>query len=1667
MDSGDDSTTNINNYSDETTSESAQTEATVQTEVKTQTEATIQPETTAQQETASQEPVSSAEVSEITETTAQAEATEELKTEEMSEASASTGAMAPSGAPTSQKTSFFQRFKSLFKKDNPHYKRNRCVMATCPVTVAGLILLAVFLNLGFLFGNGKIAILNVTPTKIENGILDSKSHFMVDTEHGSVEKLRNAIYLEPAIDYDIKEVTPGSSYEIIPTSDLSDNTVFNIDSVSNEVIAYKWAYQTKKDLSVSKIYPANGANYVSENTVIEFSFSYPDVEHVEQHFTITPEVSGKLEKGDRFWHFTPDGPLAADTTFEITISAGLTYGEEIMSKDFHSTFSTFKREAVVASSEVSNTGITLDGVSYFTEKDTPIVVFEGNDREYYKNSEYITIEQISNVDDFIKHLQGEQVSAESIGDYDFEKKEYSEYSEKYAILNQTLPTGYYVFHFKSSNGQDLYTANIEVNNLDAYAIETERDVVVWVAENGELKSGIKINYQGKDYETGADGLLKIENISDYSNKLEYMKIGNSAQPLAISLKDFKNDLYPRGFIYTDRLLYNPNDTIKVWGYVPLAFFKDAPKRDNFSVIFGELKQYVTIDDEGFFSCGIKLDNHKDEIGDIRLNYNNQDIASRWISIENYSLENYTYEFISDKNFVNAGENIDFKVHVSHVTGFPAINKDLVITYEQKDYYATTNGEGDAVFSLPTEYSNATWDRPTGRYTEYISVKSGGAEYNKYSTDVYFYVFKNSLALEGKKITDSDSLRFTAKNIDLSNPVKTDYNLKNLKTSNYTGPATIRLTEKRYSRYIAHYSYNEYTKENVPVYYTDVSSTVIGDYPAEFVDGQLTFNYPIEYKDPDENTYYSYEAAVTAVDSIGRPAFSYQVTYYSNYYLGESRNSYNNAIYAWQSYNPTKTQLYPLYRFGLKDTIGESPYSLNDTMRLGLYDYSGASIENVGKVLAVAYKESVITDKIFTDNTFDISFDHSIYPGTEVAGAYFVNGRFNRVAPSYFDYDEQDSELTISIETDKTNYEPGETVKAKLIVTHPDGSRANGRVNLSVVNEAIFNAIEDDTSILSSIYANKLFKSYSMSTYRDYDLLLNGGLGAARGGRSNFGDSIFFGNKELINGEAEFEFKLNDSITAFRLTALAVENGSVINAGSGAIKISSYLPLSISTVMPKRVKNTDDLVLNASSITAQGDMVNYAFTINELDKVLTASAAPGQSVSVNFGKIDLGVYNVTISAEDSAGNKDEMVYPLEIIETAQEITVKNTSQINENFEITPAKNPVVMEFYSGDTKHYVKYLDFLAQNQTERLDTLVGYYKSLDFRDKYYHEEASVPVPSFESYMTENGTLKPLLNAEGDYILTALTNYYMPNYVKLDIANYGINPDDDNTTAIEKLLVLASFKDAVLLDLKAAQALGDNLSNDDLAILGIAFAFLGDYDSAKTLYGQIDAANAAPDLVAVLSSFIDKGHTSENIDRLIETHPSAGYLPFAIISFFENNEVDLDETDTVKATVNSQTTEISIHPLEIIREAYYSNNLETLLFSTRSEDVFADYYYQGIATDLGGDYTTDIAADLDNLNVGQNAVLTIDVSALAGQSGSLNIALPSSLKFSATFSGQEGAYLTRNNNEYIKLSLTEKHNNIVTVPLYVVTSGNYNFEPIIFEDGDGNYHLSNNIVFDIQ
>ena len=305
------------------------------------------------------------------------------------------------------------------------------------------------------------------------------------------------------------------------------------------------------------------------------------------------------------------------------------------------------------------------------------------------------------------------------------------------------------------------------------------------------------------------------------------------------------------------------------------------------------------------------------------------------------------------------------------------------------------------------------------------------------------------------------------------------------------------------------------------------------------------------------------------------------------------------------------------------------YKTDDTVKFEMHGKDGIITNNKGKLLMVFYKEGLVDTKIVSNNDFSFKFKDDYFPGLYVTGVYLIEGKLYETSsgtysgdffPSmskgmYLDYDEKEKVANINIKTNKETYSPGEEVELSIKVTDKNNKRLKTELNISVVDEAIFEMREDDTSILETIYSNRYFKEYQVSTDRVYRLGGGGG-GDASGGapRYNFKDTAYFTSLSTNNsGEAKVRFKLPDNITRYRITVHAASKDEKV--GVTAQKITSTKEFFVESPIPTNVKYTDDFVINAISHQT-GAKTKTKFTFKLDDKELISEAAIDKYATAN-------------------------------------------------------------------------------------------------------------------------------------------------------------------------------------------------------------------------------------------------------------------------------------------------------------------------------------------------------------------------------------------------------------------------------------------------------------------
>ena len=1460
--------------------------------------------------------------------------------------------------------------------------------------------------------------------------LELEDTFLVKTKKGSLEEVGKHLYLEPAVRYKIVQKKK-NEYEV-KVQDVPSDTIVNAKYVDQDVIEDQWAFQSTKDFKVNSIFPIDGSKGINVNTTIEILLSYPDVKDIKDHVEISPAVEGEFVSNGRLWIFKPSAPLQANTIYTVTVKDTLTREGEHLKESYKSTFSTYDVKSTSTAETKYYSSITVDDISTYRPGD-PISIRVSNNSNKEKKIARVEILKVQSAGDFKKYLEkSTDVNTTSLGDFSFK-----EVSENLYTLNDTLPVGYYLSNVYEDNGDLLFTFPIQVHELSAYLIATQSDILAWVAKGNSFLEGVPVKYLDKAAKTDKEGIAKITNYNTLEDKVQYVTIGDG-DPVFVGVNNINRTEYPNGYIYTDRPLYQNTDEIQIWGYVPLSHFQEftvSPK--DFVLSVGDETIPVEINKDGTFITKYSLRNYKDGSLRINLQYQNKEIASRVVDVYLYEKEMYNFTVEMDKNYVKAGDKHHFTVTVDHISGVRVPNKEITATVGGKVYTATTDENGVASFDIETEFKS---ELTTSYHVDYIKITSSlseyaskGITYDLYVIDRYVYLHDYNYNAKKKKVSGNiNYIKELGKgHID---------NIDELKGDNYQGVIDVSIEETTGNRELVGQKYNSFTKQNEPNYKWNYSTSTVYNGNVNVENGKFQMDIPYELKKSSDDKTYSYNIIFKMKDLNGN---DYQ---YRGYIYRNNQDTHRNGYASYGSYGMSDYNMYAYYL-----DYEQKKKSVSDKTYLNLYHYTGVQEVENNPLLIVKYKNKILKQKIYQNKQdLETSFSKDEVPGDDFTAAYFKNGVFYRMPSNYQDYQEEDSKLDVSIKPSKKSYNPGDKVTCEISVSK-NGKGIPSKLNISVVDEGVFKTADDNTNILGKIYQNKYYYEYTYSTYRDYSLYsAGGGLGGTSGGvRANFGDTIFFDMVETDkNGNAKVTFTLNDSITSFRITVHAANDDA--DVGVNYTNIESSLPISVSTVKPRGLKIDDDVVLNATGIGSTKEDIVYDFEIEGIDKKISKTGIIGRTTYVNFGKLPAGNYKATIRAK--AGNEtDAMEFNFMVGNTQTEIAVKNTGLISKIKKIKPTKNPIYLELYRTSFKEYDEFLEIIKKTNEERMDTKFSYKKAMEFENKYVEEKNNTDIGDVSSFKGETGW-KYLNGEEVSYTLTAILAYYDEAY-RFDKSIYYNIINNSNKSLDERLdayMVLAAMKEPILDDLKNI----NSGMNDKIAL---AYLFLGDYRVIKN-YNFSD-----PGLAAFAATFLHKDKAADRINYLHETDVANRYLYFAIVSYFENNKVDLESTEDVVVTYGKKKEKLTITSLGKKKLSIYQDDLSSLKIDSKAKDIYVDYYYEGNISEIDdNNKIEDITMSLssDNVTLGDTVTLKVDFH---NHNNRYWLYLPNGLRLSNE--KKNNTFVFSNRIDHIMIGKPHDVSEI-EIPLYASSPGTYVIEPIIAKKDD-HYLMSNSLTITIN
>lgn len=1515
--------------------------------------------------------------------------------------------------------------------------------------------------------NGPFSMLDISAEKTEGQFIKADTDFIIETENGSEKRVREHLYISGGPDYAVTKIE-GEKYRVSLKGNLSAGSTVSLSYAKDGATEYSWAFETERKLEVVSTSPYKSSTNVKKTAPIVLELSMAGSESIAPYVTVTPEIEGRWEQVGNVHRLIPDYPLAEDTEYTVNVATGYTVDGYTM-EEYHFSFNTGNRSISIGPSP------NYRGMLYFrTVEDVMLMRHKSTNRT--ESESVVRIYDFGSAEAMIAYLEGDDSILDApFTTPSFTVKEMNDYTQDFNIGR--LPAGYYLAEIETEGAYTPILRNpVCVHPNAVYAAITERDLVIWADDKD-----IPVSMGGHTAKTNENGIAYLKDVADGSFTAGYVYLGDEALPLVFAVPQYEHNVYPSCYLYCDKPIYKTDDTVRYFGVVPAGLFWDGCD-EAFTLTVeksgGILRTLsVTPDEDGCFSGEFSYADLSEGYTYLRLTYDGQYLAGRGIEIEDYYLENYLYEINTEKKYVTVGSTFDFTVKVEHISGVKVSGKKLCAKVDGTRYYATTNDSGIAHFSIPAPEDDITHygGNVSQLESETVTLYGGDPEEGDSAYDgvsyIYYWIVREDADITYKMVYDGE---YTAGDVFFRGVYLRPEKVDNTSYVNredfyeYGAPfdacLTVTLTTKRRQRTGSHVNSDTgsvvYEYESLPSTTEEVAVINVEDVN-EYILRRSDYDLP----DPDEFTCYSLEFSITF--NLGEGNIDRNSSYIKdNDFVNVSKTDRipHNNIGISSSYHGSMdgfgSNEAGTYRYMIKGN--DSSYRVGEEVPLYIFDTVKDERVTEGVLLRIIYRNGVLSTDLVDVNDAAFTYEAEYGPYVCVTYAYHMNGRFYRIPDCRVMQERAERTITVTQETDKESYAPGEEITVTVRTTNEAGEGVPCTVNISVVNEAVFAEREHGTYIMN-VLSPKNHPLYAFSSYFDRDLrLYAGGMGDGGGydPRVNFADTALFHTvKTDENGVATVTFTLPDSVTEYRITTHAASGEMMY--GTAVSKFKVKLDFFMSTTAPRGQKHTDDFVAYVTTVGKSGE-AEFTFSLKETGQVIKTTAPVGSAATANFGKLPVGRYTLCVQTK-SGEYSDAIEYPIEV--TPGAMTNSYSEQLTDStpITVTPSSFPAKIEIYTHQRAKYLSYFSRLSSAARTRLDYAICAHAG----DRLYNDLMGTEEP--ESYYSVNrdfisGDLNLYsMYAEGggDYILTALARYF--SSFKQNI--YHDTPQSPDVY-IRQNLLKASGGTASLCDLRATEQYGED-DEQLMAMIALSYAFMGDYDSAARLYATLPERSdilGVDGMRAILSTFIDRESAAAIIDTLLAEEPDEYYLNFAILSYLKNRVDSMAEERTVTLTVNGNTERYTVSDL-VMQTVYLENDGSGQLSAVYScpKDVCVSITYVDYERMTGtGDFQISIEGSPYKNEI---AYLVIDTKALYG-SKSIIAALPPALRMCGSLSSEAGVYGYAKH-ENLSIHTNKEHSGTIRVPLLVTQSGSYTIEPLRLTDVDGNVHYSNELSFTVE
>jgi len=1309
--------------------------------------------------------------------------------------------------------------------------------------------------------NALAAEIEMVPTASDTAGVDLTSRFVIKSpEKIDGDLIEKNLSVQPGVKFSVRE--DNKEVLVIPEEPLAPNQIYQFTLHLADEIPLRWAFQTKGDFKINSTLPRDKSTGIPTNTGIEITFSHANLENPDQYIQITPKIEGRFEIHKKTVVFVPE-KLEPGTVYSVRVKSGLKLAgsTETLKDDYVFQFETQdpgQHQNVKPTLELYNntmdftTGqIPLIPVGYYNNRQDILPKIQIDVYQYGDGAEYIQRLQEREKVPYWAYYSRRQYQEDTngltrIANFNLELKRYG--YETFLEFPQPLKAGCYLADLSLENQhRQLW---FQVSDLGVYTAVAENQTLVWV---NDLKTGMPAaeaqvvpGNEGKPVTTDEKGLASLKTPEEMEQGVYFIVSRGNQETVAAVLPEFYGfgeqsgrDKLARSYwkyLYLDRSLYKPDDVVNFWGVMkPREKDGSLPDRvmveitkwngwDN-NVVFET--QEVALD--GFsFTGNIKLPNLVPGYYNLAVKIEDQEIMQQGFAVETYVKPSFKLEIEADKKAVLVGDKVNFTIAAACFEDTPVPNVTL-------DYSLENNGK-------------VTTDAAGKAYITYNPVYHSGS----YGPFLYRYLYLRTSLPESGEITAGTTVMVLNNDISvkgsgeiIQGKGKVEFQLQKLSVDKVNRGEIDSWCQGAFEAGPA--AHHPVTAE---VFRREWEKIPDGDY-YDFINKKVEKRY--RYK--EKRIFLT--KIDTSTDQQGKGLCEFAAEADQSYWVKLSTNDDqgNNAstevyLFGTGSLSPQEYSWYYLE----SGKQGEK-YKPGDKVGFTFKNNENVVPDRENGFLFMVNRDGIKESLVQNSGRFEKVFPEDWVPNFWVRGVYFDGRFYHETYDCLASFDEQEKALQVTVQTDKEEYRPQDTVQVTVEVRDAAGKPAATQVNLNLVDEALYALRQQEVHFLESLYQDYLGSGIirTMSTHKDPTNSLGGG--AEKGGeggaeRRDFKDAVFFQTISTDrSGKEEVSFKVPDNLTSWRLTYQAVTDD--LQAASGNVQVKVRLPFFINAVLNNTYLAGDQPVITIRSLgtkLAEKSTVSYQAELTgpgdgyQIEKEGRAF----EPVLIPLPELQEGSYELTVRASAEGGLSDMLTVAFDVKSTLMSQEKTDFYLLSPETKIIGAGDSpttvVLSDFQRSQYLHLLWGMQWLDGNRVEQkiCAQIAG-----DLLQEYFPEQnlqGGSASTDFSTYQTPGGGIAILPYSDADLEVSAkIAAAAGDKFDRTALAAYFEqifnDPGESRERGIISLYGLAALGEPVLQEI-ALLGDKDNLNVKESLYLILAQMELGDEHPAREKLKQL-------------------------------------------------------------------------------------------------------------------------------------------------------------------------------------------------------------------------------------